>query len=138
MGLSLAVTGTTTDNLNDLGKRGAYADGDTMFTPFPVETLFGGAESNQNVERISAVHALQIRLQCVALLFTVFYEVAYGEYSAIGSSNLVEIVVIIPVYNLADELDNLSHLVVLIHKRPGLAVGVWNMDKCFLVSIENV
>ena len=58
MGLALAVAGTTTDNLNDFCQRGTDAYGDTMLAPLPVKALFGSAESNQNVERITAVHAL--------------------------------------------------------------------------------
>ena len=138
MGLSLAVSGATTDNLHDLGKRGAYADGDAVLAPLPVEALLCGAEGDKDVERIAAVHALQIRLQRIALLVAVFYEVAYGENTPIRSFHLVEIVIIVAIYNLADILDNLRHLVVLIHKCPGLAVGVWNMNKCFLVSIEYI
>ena len=109
-----------------------------MFAPFPIEALLGSAEGDKDVERIAAVHALQIRLQRIALLVAVFYEVAYGENTPIRSFHLVEIVIIVAIYYLADKLDNLRHLVVLIHKCPGLAVGVWNMDKGFLVSIEYI
>ena len=55
MGLPLAVTGTTTDNLNYFGQRGTDANGDTMLAPFPVETLFGGAEGDKDVKRIAKI-----------------------------------------------------------------------------------
>ena len=58
MGLTLAVTRASADDLNDFGQRSAYADGDTVFTPLPVKALLGCAEGYEDVERVTAVHAL--------------------------------------------------------------------------------
>lgn len=72
------------------------------------------------------------------MLFAILDEVADCQDSAVGCLDLVEIVSIIAVDNLADIFDDFGHLVVLIHKCPGLAVGVWNMNKRFLGCVEHV
>lgn len=76
VGLPLAVAGTTSDDLYNLGQRCAYADSDAMLAPLPVEALLCGAEGDKNVERVAAVHTLQVRLQHSPLFSFILNQIA--------------------------------------------------------------
>lgn len=135
VGLAFAVTGATSDNLDDLGEGCADADGEAAFAPLPIEAFLRGTQGNEDVEGIGAVHPVEVGLQGVTLAGIVFHKVAYFQGAAIRSLDHLDVVLGVFTHHGTDAGNDVGYLVIFAGvRRTGVHVG--DVNEGLLMGVE--
>ena len=137
---ALAVTGTTTDNLNDLSQRTTHTHGEAGVTPLPVESFLGCAQCDDEVHIICLLHLAEIGVDSSPCLRVIIHKVSQLHSSAILSLQCVNAttVVVITLHHSANKFHNVFHLLIFSSCSACPTVDTWNVDDGLTVSIKHL